>query len=56
MQAKINSILEENGFECKNKMMTSDVRNTLNAEKYPFLNITFLSLDKIAEGKFKGFV
>lgn len=53
-ETSINLIVKD--FDCKNKMMTSDFRNTLNAEKYPFLNITFLSLDKIAEGKFKGFV
>lgn len=53
-ETSINLIVKD--FDCKNKMMTSDFRNTLNEEKYPFLNVTFLTLEKIADNKFRGFV
>lgn len=43
-------------FDCKNKVMTNDFQNTLNADKYPFLAITFISMDKISENKFKACV
>lgn len=43
-----------NDFDCKNKIMTSDFKNTLNADKYPILNITFLDLNKISENKYKA--
>jgi hypothetical protein len=33
-------------FDCRNKMMTSDFRKTLNAEKYPVLSIKFLNFNK----------
>ena len=36
--------------------MTNDFQNTLNADKYPFLAITFISMDKISENKFKACV
>ena len=41
-------------FDCKNKVMTNDFQNTLNADKYPFLAITFISMDKVSENKFKA--
>lgn len=43
-------------FDCKNKVMTNDFQNTLNAEKYPFLAVTFISMDKVSESKFKACV
>lgn len=43
-------------FDCKNKIMTNDFRNTLNADKYPVLNITFLELEKISENKYKAYI
>ncbi|MCW3159704.1 YceI family protein [Chryseobacterium oryctis] len=38
--------LKVEDFDCKNKIMTSDFQKTLLAEKYPYLNIKFLSIDK----------
>lgn len=34
-------------FDCRNKMMTSDFRKTLNAEKYPNLTIRFLDFKAV---------
>lgn len=41
-------------FDCKNKVMSKDLKNTLNADKYPLLNITFLNLDRIAENQYRA--
>lgn len=36
-------------FNCGNPMITRDFRKTVNVDKYPYLNITFLSLDRNGE-------
>lgn len=41
-----NILLKVVDFDCRNKMMTSDFRKTLNAEKYPVLSIKFLNFNK----------
>lgn len=46
--------LAVNDFDCKNKIMTNDFKTTLNANKYPYLTVTFLDLDKTVENKFKA--
>jgi hypothetical protein len=33
-------------FNCGNSMITKDFRQTVNVDKYPYLNIAFLSLDR----------
>lgn len=53
-ETSVNLVVKD--FDCKNKVLTSDFRNTLNAEKYPFFNITFLSMDKTSENKYKAYV
>ncbi|HEY0175532.1 MAG TPA: YceI family protein [Pedobacter sp.] len=39
-------ILPVIGFDCQNKMMTSDLRKTLKAKEFPNFSITFISLEK----------
>ena len=41
--------LSVQSFDCKNPIMTHDLRKTLKAEQYPLLHIYFLSLDKLPE-------
>ncbi|WDT66951.1 hypothetical protein [Cloacibacterium sp. TD35] len=53
-ETSINLIV--NDFDCRNRIMTHDFRDILHAEKYPFLNITFLSLDKKDHNSYKAFV
>lgn len=36
-------------FNCGNTMITKDFRKTVNVDKYPYLNIAFLSLDRNGE-------
>lgn len=36
-------------FNCGNSMITKDFRQTVNVDKYPYLNIAFLSLDRNGE-------
>jgi hypothetical protein len=36
-------------FNCGNTMITKDFRQTVNVDKYPYLNIAFLSLDRNGE-------
>lgn len=36
-------------FNCGNSMITKDFRATVNVDKYPYLNIAFLSLDRNGE-------
>lgn len=43
-----------NDFDCKNKVMNHDFKNTLHAEKYPQLTIVFVDWDKITANKYKA--
>jgi hypothetical protein len=36
-------------FNCHNSVMTKDLRKTLKAKQYPYLSITFLTLDKLPD-------
>lgn len=36
-------------FNCGNTMITKDFRKTVNVDKYPYLNIAFLSLNRMGE-------
>jgi polyisoprenoid-binding protein YceI len=36
-------------FNCGNTMITKDFRKTVNVDKYPYLNIAFVSLDRKGE-------
>lgn len=36
-----------NQFDCKNRMLTNDLRKTLQADKYPEMKIHFLSLERM---------
>lgn len=35
-----------NDFSCENRMMTIEFRKTLNAERFPFLQLRFISISK----------
>lgn len=49
MAGKLNlSIMD---FDCHNKMMTNDLRKTLQAKTYPFLSIRFLSINGFPDFK-----
>jgi hypothetical protein len=39
-------ILEVQNFDCKNSMMTKDLRKTLRQKEYPKIRISFISLSK----------
>jgi len=41
--------LNVQSFDCKNAIMTHDLRKTLKAEQFPLLHIYFLSLDKLPD-------
>lgn len=41
--------LNVQSFDCKNAIMTHDLRKTLKAEQFPLLHIYFLTLDKLPE-------
>lgn len=43
-------------FDCRNKVMTSDFRKTLHAEKYPALSIRFLQFEKVRSNHFSATV
>jgi hypothetical protein len=49
MKGNIN--LDIDGFDCRNSFMTSDLRKTLKAKKYPVMKIDFVSLNKFPELK-----
>ncbi|OWK73954.1 hypothetical protein CBW16_00600 [Flavobacteriaceae bacterium JJC] len=51
-----NVQLQVNDFDCRNKMMTSDFRKTLNSEKYPVLTIKFLNFRKTTANRFSATV
>lgn len=51
-----NLVLKVNNFDCKNRIMTSDFRKTLNAEKYPNMQIRFLKFSQISSTYYKGTV
>jgi hypothetical protein len=42
-------IIEVNDFDCQNRVMNNDFRNTLNADKHPEIKIEFLNLREIAK-------
>lgn len=41
-----NIKIKVDDFDCENKMMTNDLKKTLFSQKYPYLNIKFLSFTK----------
>ena len=53
-ETSINLIVKD--FDCRNRIMTNDFRDIIRADKYPFLNITFLSLDKKDQNTYKAYV
>lgn len=58
MNGKLNLSVE--GFDCHNKMMTSDLRKTLKAKTYPVLTVRFISVNGFPDlknpGKITGIV
>jgi hypothetical protein len=38
-------------FDCHNSVMTKDLRKTLKSRQYPYLSITFLTLDKLPDAQ-----
>lgn len=58
MNGKLNLSVE--GFDCRNKMMTSDLRKTLKAKTYPVLTVRFISVNGFPDlknpGKITGIV
>lgn len=38
--------LSANAFDCQNSLMTKDLRKTIQAEKYPEIEVRFLSLER----------
>lgn len=51
-----NVILKVNDFDCRNRIMTSDFRKTLNSEKYPYLSIKFLNFYRQTTNAFSATV
>lgn len=51
-----NIPLEVVDFDCKNRIMTSDFRKTLNHEKHPVLTIKFLNFKKVSAARFTATV
>lgn len=50
----INLIVKD--FTCENKMMTSEFRKTLNAEKFPFFYLKIVSFSKKSLNQYTGIV
>lgn len=46
--------LEVNHFDCGNKVMTSDMKKTLKAEKFPKMYVKFLSLQKVSDKQYNA--
>ena len=40
-------LIDVNAFDCRNQPMTSELKKTLKQPQYPYLKITFLSLEKM---------
>lgn len=51
-----NINLKVEDFDCRNKMMTSDLRKALHAEKYPALSIKFLDFKRSSSTRFLAVV
>ncbi len=51
-----NVVLKVNDFDCRNRIMTSDFRKTLNSEKFPFLTIRFLNFYRQTSNAFNATV
>ena len=51
-----NVVLKVDDFDCRNRMMTSDFRKTLNSDKYPNLTIKFLNFSKGNGNRFNAVV
>jgi hypothetical protein len=57
--ANVNSPVQLSGclnvdvmsFNCHNTVMTKDLRKTLKARQYPYLSITFLTLDQLPDAQ-----
>ncbi len=46
--------LEVENFDCKNKIMTNDLRKTLKADQYPKMFVKFISFKKISEQQYQA--
>lgn len=44
--------LEVDNFDCKNKIMTSDMKKTLKADKFPMMYVKFISFKKVSEKQY----
>ncbi|RCU44795.1 hypothetical protein DQ356_00845 [Chryseobacterium lacus] len=44
--------LEVNHFDCKNRIMTQDLRKTLKADHFPTMYVRFLSFQKVSEKQY----
>jgi hypothetical protein len=51
-----NLVLKVDDFDCRNRMMTSDFRKTLNSQSYPNLSIKFLEFSKLPGNRFAAIV
>ena len=46
--------LEVNNFDCRNRIMTNDLRKTLQAEKYPKMFVKFVSFKKVSNQQYNA--
>lgn len=46
--------LEVNNFDCGNKVMTSDMKKTLKADKFPKMYVKFVSFQKISDKQYNA--
>lgn len=51
-----NVILKVEDFDCRNKMMTSDFKKTLNSDQFPHLSIKFVNFNKTVSNKYAAVV
>lgn len=51
-----NLNLKVENFDCRNRIMTSDFLKTLNADRYPNLQVRFLKFNQISSDYYKGVV
>lgn len=47
-------LINTRAFDCQNSMITADLKKTLNADRYPFITLKFLSLEKPAFRNFSS--
>ncbi|TXF77652.1 YceI family protein [Chryseobacterium sp.] len=51
-----NVILKVEDFDCRNRMMTSDFKKTLNSDRFPNLSIKFIQFNKALYNKYDAVV